>query len=474
MKEITISPVTRIEGHAKVKIFLGEDGSVRDARFQLSFFRGFEKFCEGRPYYEMPAITSRACGICPVSHLIASAKACDALVSVAIPEPAVAIRRLVHMGQIIQSHALSFFYLSLPDIIFGVDSSVNKRNVFGLIETEPGIARSGIRLRKFGQEIIERVAGRRIHPSEWIVPGGVRWPLTKEKGEQIISDLPGAKETAVATLEHFRKMLPHLQEEIEHLGNFPSNYMALVTREGGLEHYDGRLRIIDQEGKAIADSLDPVKYREFIEEAVEPWSYMKFPYYRPLGFPEGSYRVGPLARLNAADRCGTPLADEALSDFKKLGRNGIVESSFLYHYARLIEILYCIERVEEILGEPETYSERVWAKAEVSRTEGIGVAEAPRGTLFHHYKVDGNGLITWVNLIIATGNNNAAINRAVMEVARKYIEGERLTEGMLNRVEAVIRAYDPCLSCASHSIGSGGTDFELYDGEGRLIDRIAR
>lgn len=474
VKEITISPVTRIEGHAKVKIFLGEDGSVRDTRFELSFFRGFEKFCEGRPYYEMPAITSRACGICPVSHLIASAKACDALVSVTIPEAAEAIRRLVHMGQIIQSHALSFFYLSLPDLFFGMDSDVEKRNVFGLMESEPEIARNGIRLRKFGQEIIERVAGRRIHPSDWIVAGGVRWPLTKEKGERIRTDLPGAKDTAVATLEELRKMLPRLSEEIEHLGNFPSNYMALVTREGGLEHYDGRLRIIDQDGKAIADSLDPAGYEEFIGEAVEPWSYMKFPYYRPLGYPEGSYRVGPLARLNVADRCGTPLADDELKEFRKLGRNGIVESSFLYHYARLIEILHCIERAEEILGEPETYSERVQAKAEVSRTEGVGVAEAPRGTLFHHYKVDENGLITRVNLIIATGNNNAALNRAVTEVARKYIDGVKLTEGMLNRVEAVIRAYDPCLSCASHSICSSGTDFELYDGDGRLIDRIAR
>ncbi|MDH7508604.1 MAG: Ni/Fe hydrogenase subunit alpha [Methanomassiliicoccales archaeon] len=474
VKEITINPVTRIEGHAKVTIFLDDDGSVKDARFQINFFRGFEKFCEGRPYYEMPSITSRACGICPVSHLIASAKACDALVSVTIPEAAVRLRRLMHMGQIIQSHTLSFFYLSFPDLLFGMDADIEKRNIFGLIESDPEIAKNGIKLRKFGQEIIERLAGKRIHSSDWIVPGGVRWPLTKEKGERIAADLPEAKNITISTLEKFRNMLQRFDEEIEHLGNFPSNYMGLITPDGELEHYDGLLKIIDYQGEVIADSLDPTKYKEFIAEAVEPWSYMKFPYYKPLGYPGGSYRVGPLARLNIAKRCGTPLADEEIKEFRKFGKNGIVESSFLYHYARLIEILFCLERAEEILSEPETYADRVWAKAEVSRSEGIGVAEAPRGTLIHHYKVDENGLITWVNLIIATGHNNVAFNRAVTEVAKKYVNAKKLTEGMLNRVEAVIRAYDPCLSCASHSFGSRGIDFELYDADGRLIDRNSR
>lgn len=473
-RKIVISPVTRIEGHAKVTIHLTRRGSVKEARFQVTDFRGFEKFCEGRPFYEMPSITSRSCGICPVSHLLASAKACDEILAVTIPRPAVLLRRLMHMGQIIQSHALNFFHLSSPDLLLGMDSDPSKRSIFGLLETHSGLAREGIRLREFGQEIIEYSAGRKIHSSDWIVPGGVRWPLSKDKAESLLSGLPEALEITLKTIAMFKDRLKGLEEEIENFGNFPTYYMGLVTPDGGLEHYDGEIRIVDPKGRIVADRLDPRKYYEFIGEAVEPWSYAKFPYYKPLGYPKGAYRVGPLARLNIISHCGTPLADDELREFKKLGKNGIVQSTFLHHYARLVEILFCLERTKEILQDPEAYSDHVQAKASPNRSEGVGVAEAPRGTLIHHYKINREGMITWVNMIIATVNNNIAYNRAVTQVAKKYVDGKQLSEGLLNRVEAVIRAFDPCLSCATHSWGSMALDVQLYDWEGRLIDRLTR
>jgi NAD-reducing hydrogenase large subunit len=473
-KEIVISPVTRIEGHAKVTIHLGKDDSVKEARFHVVDFRGFEKFCDGRPFYEMPSITSRSCGICPVSHLIASAKACDAIVGVTPPETAVLLRRLIHMGQMIQSHALSFFHLSAPDLLLGMDADPAERNIFGLIAKQPDLALQGIKLRKFGQELIEKVAGKRIHSSEWVIPGGAKWPLSKQNADYLLSNLPEALEIAVKTTELFKNWLQGLGEEVENFGNFPTYYMGLVTAKGGVEHYDGKIRIVDAEGKMVADQLDPAAYREYIGEAVEPWSYMKFPYYKPLGYPDGIYRVGPLARLNVASRCGTPLADEELKEFKKLGKNGVVQSTFHYHYARLIEILFCLEGVKEILEDPDILSERVSSKAFVNNVEGVGVAEAPRGTLIHHYAVDPQGMIVWANMIIATEHNNLAYNKAVTQVAKKYVKAKQLQEGMLNRVEAVIRAFDPCLSCATHAVGQMPLEVQLIDAEGKIIDRKTR
>jgi len=473
-KKIVINPVTRIEGHAKITIFLNDDDSVKEARFHVTDFRGFEKFCEGRPFYEMPGITARSCGICPVSHLMASAKACDAIVGVKPPTTAVMLRRLMHMGQMIQSHALNLFHLSFPDFILGMDSDPAERNVFGLIAKQPELARQGIRLRKFGQEIIEKVAGKRIHSNEWVIPGGANWPLTKEKADYLKSNLPEALDTTINTLALFKTWLPKLKDEVQNFGNFPTYYLGLVTAKGGLEHYDGKIRIVDAEGKIVADQLDPTTYNEYIGEAVEPWSYMKFPYYKPLGYPDGNYRVGPLARLNISSHCGTPLADEELDEFKKLGKNGIVQSTFHYHYARLIEILFCLEGVKEILENPDSLSERVSSRAFVNNDQGVGVAEAPRGTLIHHYAVDPQGLIVWANMIIATEHNNLSFNKAVTQVAQKYVKGKHLQEGMLNRVEAVIRAFDPCLSCATHAIGTMPMEVQLLDCKGELLERKVR
>ncbi|MDW8048060.1 MAG: Ni/Fe hydrogenase subunit alpha [Nitrososphaerota archaeon] len=472
--EITIAPVTRIEGHAKVTIRLDREGSVKDARFQVIDFRGFEKFCEGRPFYEMPSITSRICGICPVSHLLASVKACDDILAVTIPQTAVLLRRLMHMGQIIQSHALSFFYLSSPDILLGMDAEPAKRNIFYMMEKYPQIARDGIKLRKFGQEIIESLSGRRIHSSEWVVPGGVSSPLKREKAEAIQRDLPEALRIVSETLSNFKERLEILDEEIESFGNFPTYYLGMVTQNGEIEHYDGPLRIVDPNGSVVEDNIDPKDYAKYIGEAVEPWTYMKVPYLKLVGYPDGIYRVGPLPRLNISSRCGTPLADAELKEYRKFGRNGIVQSTFMYHYARLLEILFCIEKVDEILKDPATHSDHVQAKASANRMEGIGVAEAPRGTLIHHYRISREGLITWANLIIATEHNNLAYNKAIAQVAKKYIRRGRLDEGLLNRIEAVIRALDPCLSCATHEVGRMPLQVKLVDDEGHILDQISR
>jgi NAD-reducing hydrogenase large subunit len=473
-KKIMINPVTRIEGHAQVSILLNDDDTVKEALFKVVDFRGFEKFTEGRPYYEMPSITSRACGICPVSHLLASAKACDMIAGITPTKTTVMLRRLMHMGQIIQSHALNFYHLSSPDLLLGFDSDPAQRNIFGLIEKNPQLAVKGIRLRKFGQEIIAKVAGKKIHSSEWIVPGGAKWPLTRDRADYLLEFLPEALTIAQDTLEMYKKMLGSLQEEVENFGNFPTYHMGLVTPDGGLEHYDGPLRIVDEHGKVAAECVDPTTYSDFIGEAVEPFSFMKFPYFRSVGYPDGAYRVGALPRLNVASHCGTPIADQELKEFKKQGKNGIVQSTFHYHYARLIEIIFCIETAKQLLEDPDILNENVTAKPVVHNFEGVGFAEAPRGTLIHHYKVDEQGMIKWNNMIIATEHNNIAYNMAVTQVAKKYVKARQLQEGMLNRVEGVIRAFDPCLSCATHAVGQMPLDIKLFAANGELIDRKLR
>lgn len=482
-KKIVIDPVTRIEGHAKISIYLDDAGAVRDARFHVTEFRGFEKFCEGRPFWEMPSITARICGICPVSHLLASAKAGDRLLAVQIPPAAEKLRRLMNLGQIIQSHALSFFHLSSPDLLLGWDSPAAQRNLFGLIAKEPELARSGIRLRQFGQEVIEQLGGSKIHPA-WAVPGGVRSALSVEGKAKLQAWLPEVQQTILSTLERFKGLLSEHQEEAQLFGNFPSLFMGLVQPDGTWEYYDGKLRFMDSEGNIVADQLAAEQYQDFLGEAVEPDSYLKSPYYRPLGYPEaasalpgGLYRVGPLARLNICDRMGTPLAEQERQQFRQLGQEspkGAVSSSFFYHYSRLIEILTCIERIVLLLADDELQSEQLRARADVNQLEAVGVSEAPRGTLFHHYKIDRYGLLQSINLIIATGQNNLAMNRTVAQIARHYIQGPEIPESMLNRVEAGIRAFDPCLSCSTHSAGKMPLHIQLLNAGGAVLDETWR
>lgn len=467
--QISIDPVTRIEGHARITLHLDEAGQVKDAHFHVTQVRGFEKFVEGRPFHEMPSLMARICGICPVSHLMAAAKACDALMAVRIPQTAAELRRVMNLAQITQSHALSFFYLSAPDFLFGMDADPAKRSILGIAEAEPTLAREGVRLRQIGQQIIELLGGKRIHPA-WVVPGGVSEPLTAEKRDQILGMIPEGLAITQRAVEWFSPLLERFAAEIEAFANFPTLFMGLVGPDDTLEMYDGKLRIAAPDGTRLASDFAPESYATFIGEAVEPHSYLKSPFYRPLGYPGGIYRVGPLARLNIVDRPGTPLADKAFAIYRTLDRG----SSFHYHFARLVEILYCLETIEQLLNAPDILSTHVRAHAAPNSEEGIGVSEAPRGTLIHHYKIDRNGLIVDANLIIATGHNNLAMNRGVLQVAQRFVDGTALREGMLNRVEAVIRAYDPCLSCSTHAVGSMPLVIELRAADGTVVDTLSR
>jgi NAD-reducing hydrogenase large subunit len=471
-KRIVIDPVTRIEGHAKISIFLDDAGNVSDAIFHVVEFRGFEKFCEGRPYTEMPGITPRICGICPVSHLLASAKAGDAIMAVNIPPAADKLRRLMNLGQFVQSHALSFFHLSAPDFLMGWDTPPAQRNVFGLIASNADLARAGIRLRQFGQEIIEVLGGKKIHPA-WAVPGGVRGPLTEEARRWIKAWLPEVFTTTSAGLDLFKKTLETHQHEIKIFGDFPSLFMGLVAPDGTWEHHGGKLRFTDSKGGIVADQLDPQKYYEFIGESVQNSSYLKSPYYLPLGLPNGMYRVGPLARLNICKHMGVPKADAELEHFRSFGR-GAVTSSFLYHYARLIEILASLEYIERYLDDADLFSANVRAEAGINSRRGVGVSEAPRGTLFHDYTVDANGLLQKVNLIVATGQNNLAMNQTVAQIARHYVHGNDIPEPMLNRIEHGIRCYDPCLSCSTHAVGQMPLRVRLVAPDGTVLNEVAR
>jgi NAD-reducing hydrogenase large subunit len=471
MSRITIDHVTRIEGHARITIKVDDAGTVTDTQFHVTQIRGFEKFTEGRPYYEMPSITARICGICPVSHLLASAKACDEIMAVRIPATAAKLRELLHCAQIVQSHALSFFHLSAPDLLLGMDSDPARRNIAGLLEEHPDALRDGIALRKFGQQVIERLGKERVHPS-WTVPGGVNAPLDPQLREKTLAELPGAIAIVKRTLALWKKTVGDFPNEIEAFSNFPTMYCGLVGPDGSLQLYDGNLRFVGSDGSIVADQVRPQDYATYIGEASLPDSYLKAPYYRPVGYPDGIYRVGPLARLNVADRCGTPDADAELEEYR--GRFGrIVQSGFHYHYARLIEATYALERMQQLLDDPAILGTKVRAHAGVNSNEGTGVIEAPRGTLIHHYKVNDNGAITWVNLIVATGHNNLAISRGVLQVAKRFVDGSKIKEGALNRVSALVRAYDPCLSCSTHALGMASVVLELRGPDGQLLDEIA-
>ena len=469
---ITIDPVTRLEGHGKITIQLNDQGEVENANFHVTQVRGFEKFCEGRPFYEMPSLMARICGICPVSHLIASAKACEAIMSVRIPHTAAQLRCMLNMAQMVQSHALSFFHLSSPDLLLGMESDPRQRHIFGVAAARPELGRAGIGLRRFGQHIIELLGNKRIHPG-WVVPGGVTEPLAPAKRDEILAMLPEAYANVNLALAAYKQIADRFQQEISVFANFPSNYMGLINEDESIEFTDGALRIIDPQGNIIEDGINANRFTEVIGEAVENYTYTKFVYYKPLGYPEGSYRVGPLARLNIVKSMGTPLAEKELAEFKQLA-TGPVESSFFYHHARLIEALYGIENIERILADPLILDKQVRATAGVNRLDGAGLSEAPRGTLSHHYKVDENGKITWANLVVATGHNNNAMNKGVLQAAKSYVKDGKFTEGALNRVEAVIRAFDPCLSCSTHAFGQMPLVLSLVNVDGEVVDQVIR
>ena len=471
-QKIVIEPVTRIEGHAKVTVYIDDQGKVDRAIFHVNEFRGFEKFCEGRMFFEMPLITERICGICPVSHHLASAKACDEIVGGGIPRPASLLRELLHMGQIIQSHSMHVFELGGPDLLLGFDSDPATRNVVGLYGANPELTVKAIMLRKFGQEIIARLGGRRVHPN-FAVPGGVNNALNPNDREAILAQVDqmiGYVQDGIGVIKGW---MAANQEDLNKFAVFSTGYLGMVGEDDAVELYDGNIRLVDQQRQEI-ERFDGRRYLEHIAERVEPWSYLKFPYYKKLGWPDGVYRVGPLGRLNAAKKMATPLAQAEYELFQQVRGGRVVEGTLYYHYARLVEDLYAVERVRELLEDPDILSTEIQVNRGVVNREGVGVIEAPRGTLWHHYWVNEDGQLERVNLIVATGNNNWAMSKAVDSVAKTYLDGNHVTEGALNRIEAAIRAYDPCLSCSTHAVGQMPMEVVICDLNGNEVGRRVR
>ncbi len=447
-QKITIEPVSRIEGHAKITINLNDEGAVDDAHLHIVEMRGFEKLLQGRPIEDAQRIVTAICGICPVSHHLASAKAADNNTGVEIPRTAALLRELMHMGQMIHSHTLHFFYLAAPDLIFTPDGDPKKRNVFGVIEANPELATQAVLNRKRGQMIIKNVGGRSIHPVT-AKPGGLTKGITEEQRQEMLKYAQESIEFTKLGLEVAAPIFEQYIDVIKTLGVVETPMMGLV-KDGNLEMYDGNLRMMDKDG-SIMKEFDPTKYADYIQEKYQDFSYLKFPYWKERGWPDGIYRVSALARVNVCDKISTPLANDMLTDFRNaFGR--MPQLTLLYHYARLIEMMYASERAVEILNDPDITSTDVWAKPEVRAATGVGVVEAPRGTLIHEYTTNDDGYITKANLIVSTGHNNAAMDIGVREAAKGLIKNGEPEEGLLNRLEMVVRAYDPCFSCATHTI----------------------
>ncbi len=473
LKRVVIDPVTRVEGHGKVTLLLDEENHVKQARLHIVEFRGFERFIQGRPYWELPVLVQRLCGICPVSHHLAAAKAVDQLVGVDQLTPAAdKLRRLMHLGQTLQSHALHFFHLSTPDLLFGFDDPAKHRNIVNVLTEFPDTGLKGVRLRKFGQEVIHAISGKRIHGTA-AIPGGMNKALSLDDRDYLLKDIDEMILWSREVVALIKKIYLSNEEYHRHFGVFPSNFLSIIRQDGALDLYHGGLRARDEKGQTIFDHVDYRNYAQYLREEVRSWSYMKFPYIVDLGRENGWYRVGPLARINNCDFITTPLAEAARADFKAHNQGLPVHESLAYHWARMIEMLYSAEGIKELLNDPDVISNDLVTTGE-KRREGVGVIEAPRGTLFHHYQIDENDIVTRANLIVSTTNNNQAMNEAVRSVAARYLDGKELTEGLLNHLEVAIRAYDPCLSCATHALGKMPLELELLDADGVQIDKMTR
>ena len=475
-RKIVVDPVTRVEGHGRVTVQLDEQGKVGNARFHIVEFRGFERFVQGHPYWEAPLLVQRLCGICPVSHHLAAAKAIDQIYGVD-PEDlhptATKIRRLLHYAQVFQSHALHFFYLASPDLLFGLDAPVEKRSVGAVALEHEDLARKGIQMRQFGQELIKALAGKKIH-GICAIPGGVHKTFYPEERDYF---LDGSGKPSIDTMiEWSREVVDFIKayhdehfKWLDSFASYPSGHLGLVDGDGALELYDGRMRAIDSHGDITLHDVHGDHYLKYFGEGVEKWSYMKFPFLRQLGREQGWNRVGPLARLNVCDRISTPIADAELREFKAYTNGRPNNHTMHTHWARLIEILHCAELMKELLTDPGILSEVDRPKVD-RRGEGVGIIEAPRGTLIHHYRVDDKGSITKCNLIVSTTQNNEAMNRAVQWVAQNVLDQQQeITEGMLNQVEVAIRAFDPCLSCATHAMGQMPLQLTVLDANGDVI-----
>lgn len=478
-QKITIEPVTRVEGHGKVTIHLDDKGNVNRTRLHIVEFRGFERFIQGRPYWEAPVLVQRLCGICPVSHHLAAAKALDVIVGAGtgdgLTPTGEKMRRLMHYGQIFQSHALHFFYLASPDLLFGIDSDPLMRNIIGVALKHKDLAVQGVMMRKFGQEIIKATAGKKIHGTG-AIPGGINKNLSIEERDTFLNgadplNIDKMIEWSVAIVDFFKGYHKQNHAWIDDFAAFPSSHLSLVRKDGAMDLYHGVLRAVDTDGKRILDDVDCQDYAKYINEEVRNWTYMKFPYLYHLGMENGWYRVGPLARMNTVDFIPTPLAQKEFEIFKAYTNGKPNNMSMHMHWARLIEILHSAEMMKELLNDPDLQGNDLVTKG-TKQHEGVGVLEAPRGTLFHHYKINDRDQIDMCNLIVSTTNNNEPMNRAVNKVAVDYMTGQKeITEGMMNAVEVAIRAYDPCLSCATHALGQMPLEITLYDANDNLIDK---
>ena len=479
-QKLTIEPITRVEGHGKVTIHLDDDNNVVQSRLHIVEFRGFERFIQGRPYWEAPVLVQRLCGICPVSHHLAAAKALDVIVGVG-PEDLTPtgekMRRLMHYGQMFQSHALHFFHLVSPDLLFGIDARPEKRNVIEVAKEFKELAVQGVMMRKFGQEIIRATAGKKIHGTG-AIPGGINKNLSLEERDFFVKgkdqmDIDQMIQWAKDALSLFKGYHKNNHKLVDTFAAFPSNHLSLVRKDGALDLYHGVLRAIDENGNKILHDIDYQNYLDYIGEEVKSWSYMKFPFLKSIGKKEGWYRVGPLARLNTCDFIPSPLAQKEFEEYKAYTKGKPNHMSMHMHWARLIETLHAAEVMKDLLNDSDLQGTDLVTKGKKT-SQGVGLIEAPRGTLFHHYKVDKNDLITMCNLIVSTTNNNEPMNKAVREVADNMISGQRsIKEGMLNAVEVAIRAYDPCLSCATHALGKMPLKISLLDAEGKTIDEIS-
>ncbi len=481
-QKITIEPVTRVEGHGKVTIHIDEEGNISQSRLHIVEFRGFERFVQGRPYWEAPVLVQRLCGICPVSHHLAAAKALDVIVGAGtgdgLTPTGEKMRRLMHYGQMFQSHALHFFHLVSPDLLFGVDGDPAIRNIIGVAKKFPDLAVQGVMMRKFGQEVIKATAGKKIHGTG-AIPGGINKHLTADEKESFlngpdplnIDKMISWSMDAVNFLKSYHK---ENKEFIDGFATFPSSHLSLVRKDGALDLYHGVLRAIDADGNKILHDVDYQDYLEYINEEVRDWSYMKFPFLTEFGKEKGWYRVGPLARLNTCDFIPTPLAQKEFEEFRAYTNGKPNHMSMHMHWARLIELLHSAEMMKELLNDPDLMKGDLVTKGE-KRKEGVGLIEAPRGTLFHHYAINDNDQLTMANLIVSTTNNNEPMNVAVNHAAKQYMTGQKkITEGMMNAVEVAIRAYDPCLSCATHAIGQMPLEVVIMDGNNQIIDRKRR
>lgn len=472
LRRVAIDPVSRVEGHGKVTLLLDDDNRIHQVRLHIVEFRGFEKFIQGRPYWEAPVMVQRLCGICPVSHHLAASKAMDMIVGATLTPTAEKIRRLMHYGQILQSHALHFFHLSSPDLLFGFDSDVARRNIVGVAAQYPEVARQGVLLRKYGQEVIRVTAGKRVHGTG-AIPGGMNKNVSLEERDYLLKDadqMIAWSRDAVGIIRQAFEQNLNLYNEF---GSFEAHTLNLVRADGAMDLYHGGLRARDKQGNTLFDHYDYRHYWDVIFEDVKSWSYMKFPFLRSLGPDEGWYRVGPLSRVTQCDFIPTPLAEAERQAFMAFDAGRPARSTLGFHWARMIEMLHSAEMIRELLLDPDLQGTDLVSLGE-RQERGIGVIEAPRGTLIHHYKVDEHDQIVRCNLIVSTTHNNQSMNEAIRRVAAQHLDGRTLTEGLLNHIEVAIRAFDPCLSCATHALGKMPLEVELLAADGVRLDVLSR